>query len=49
MTNQRQVTQAVLDRWFDLIVRIHDSDDYEQEDYYDYLLNLIVKKHCNNC
>jgi hypothetical protein len=49
MTNQRQVSQEALDRWFDWIIKEHEGDDYEQEDYYDYLLTLIAEKHCKSC
>ena len=49
MTNQRSVSWAVLDRYFGIIINGHENDDYEEEDYYDYIVNLIRKKHCDTC
>jgi len=52
MTNQKSVTWAVLNRWFDIIGKAHEGDDYElndEHDYYDYICDLIRDKHCINC
>lgn len=49
MTNQKSVSWKTLNRWFEWIVQIHEFDDYEQEDYYDYVCDLIREKHCKTC